>query len=93
MTTTTNPTPTQLASWRALAEAATEGPWGHDEEVTDSLVYAAGGAGERVADCEDEDDGRFIAAAREAVPALCAALEASREACAKLRARRRRGGG
>lgn len=70
------PTPAELAAWRALCEQATPEPWqyvmlaDHDAQVT----YACIRIGDEVQRIglrkKDEEDARFIAAARTALPRL-----------------------
>lgn len=56
---------------RQRAAAATPGPWVFDAEVTDIQSVE----GTLVTESASRDDGRFIAAAREDVIALCAEVE------------------
>lgn len=72
----------QIAEWEKLSDAATPGPWGRagTEVTAKSIGYAS------VCDTETDNDkmcenAAFIAASREAIPALIADL---REARAKL---------
>jgi hypothetical protein len=68
-------TPEQRAEWRALADAATEGPW----EDADGIVYRArqGRALAELLGTGRSENAAFIAAAREAVLALLDALDAA----------------
>lgn len=101
-------TPEDVARLRALAEQATPGPWTVDEEteVGDGLRLLTIPEIERnLHDDEwaeekdwerDRANAAFIAAAREAIPALCTALEAAwgeRDACRNLVARLNGDGG
>lgn len=73
----------QLAEWEALAEGATEGPW----HVDDVLGWSIDGAsGQYVAEVSGRHDpnAEFIAASREAVPALVAEVRRLREGIARL---------
>lgn len=87
----------QLEQWKALANAATPGPW-HAPSIADGVRYlhrneAWYGYGcsdsERVPGRQDGDggtrDGAFIAAAREAVPVLIAEVEAQAKEIERLR--------
>lgn len=74
----TAPDAARLADWRALAEAATPGPWAwrvtedrHWAEVTPPPDDRDGPVARSLAD----DDAAFIAAARDAVPALLDEVE------------------
>ena len=96
-TTTPAPlSPEREAEYRALADAATPGPWCTDSwEIYQGTEYQPGisewigetcrGRVEGLA--QDKADAAFVAAAREAVPALLAALDAEREKNARLAAR------
>jgi hypothetical protein len=73
-------TPEQLATWRQLVDAAPWEFWQQDDNEVlawqdDEKYY------ERVAKCKNDDIAAFIAAAREAVPAL---LDAVAERDAKI---------
>lgn len=89
----TAPTPEQRQQWRALADGATEGPWEAARDRDNWIVgdlwnglngmvggFAAGGGPQA------EADAAFIAAAREAVPALLADLEAAEARAEKAEA-------
>lgn len=75
-------TPEQLAEWKALADAATPGPWWSGECVP-ADGHALAWLGNMFVDCnggqknyaEPSCDAEFIAASREAIPALIADLE------------------
>lgn len=72
-----------------LAAAATPGPW-HRGQGPHWAREVRGSTGRGVAWCGSqgyEADAAFIAAAGEAVPALCAELRAARERIAELEAR------
>jgi hypothetical protein len=82
-------TPTEIATIRALSDAATPGPWvgrAHGDRRTGrwGLVTKAYGAGGQVARCmrldDPEADARFIAEARSIVPELLAEVERLTEA-------------
>lgn len=86
-------TPEQIAEWRRLAEAATPGPWSAPVETGPTEVHGATPVAitSLVHSVAEKHDARFIAAAREAVPALLAEVErlradyeARREACRAL---------
>jgi hypothetical protein len=75
----TIPTPKQVANWKRIAEAASDGPWewsGDSAYVTcqNPDYEDKRGPLARIESCRREDN-EFIAAAREAVPALIAAAE------------------
>lgn len=75
----------QLAAWRAVTAAATEGPWTLLTRATDDLAVLDAN-GMWVAEIgEAPDDAAFIATARTAVPALLDEVERLRnlvgEAC------------
>lgn len=69
-----------LAEQKRLAEAADEGPWFHHETVhADNYVTAGGGILTGTHVCGptyEKANAEFIAAARESVPRMIAALEA-----------------
>ncbi len=72
-------TSAERAALRALADAATPGPWeliGFNES-TISYGVASTAARARTADSEDEENAAFIAECRSAVPALLDALDAA----------------
>jgi len=84
----------QITEWRRLAEAATPGPW-----TTDGNEFAV--EGRRLGKCYDQYDGvrlaihdnaiadaAFIAAAREAIPALLAEVERLQHGNDQLRPQR-----
>lgn len=83
----TNPDPAQVdvAELRGLLEAATPGPWACNEEPEgwmphEGRVWATGmphDLADEVADTLDHRDAAFIAAARNALPALLDRLEAA----------------
>lgn len=87
----------KLAEIEELCEAATQGPWRAKETFNGYAVYRdfdgyppAPIAIARAIRPEcviglDEDDARFIASVRTAVPMLLAALKAEREKTARLR--------
>lgn len=79
-----------VARWAALADAATPGPWEYDPAVSEpeSLrsIKAPEADGWCVAVDLNDEDGTFIAAARTAVPALCADNARLRAEVASLRA-------
>lgn len=91
-------TPEQLAAIEARAAKATPGPWGADatypggvycDDATGSLVARVSGDGfEYVprAESEWQANAAFIAAAREDIPALAAALRRAWEEIARLQA-------
>lgn len=64
--------PKKLAEWRALCEKATEGPWDWWRAEWAWEVTTADG---KRTDIGDFNDAAFIAAAREAVPALLDEVE------------------
>ncbi len=73
--------PAKLKEWARLAERATGGPWLHDESISLSKVVTEARGEEPpyewdyiAHDVLSEDDAAFIAASREAVPALIEAL-------------------
>ncbi|MBK9497389.1 MAG: hypothetical protein IPO08_23285 [Xanthomonadales bacterium] len=77
----------QIAEWEKLSDAATPGPWGRagTEVTAKSIGYAS------VCDTETDNDkmcenAAFIAAAREAIPALIADLRDARETISRLTA-------
>jgi hypothetical protein len=87
------PSAEQIAEWRRLADAATPGPW---RALTDDHGYKGiehalwsgelNAMGSYVAEfMVTRADADFAAAAREAVPALIAALEAAHTQLAELR--------
>ena len=71
----------QLARWKALAEKATKGPWAWTDTEPSQWGKEIGvirsGAGLIVAGqvTLEPADGQFIAASREAIPALIAHIE------------------
>lgn len=74
-----NPTPEELAAWRALCEKATAGPW-----TSEGLCLSDSSRGTFISDEQfypwvawTEADAAFCAAARTALPRLIDALEAS----------------
>jgi hypothetical protein len=76
-----------LDRWEKLASGATPGPWGREDSDNQSTMVTAGyeddGAHRYVCDAGWADDDRdvvFIAAARDAVPALCAEVRRLRRA-------------
>ncbi len=85
-----------------LADAATPGPWSYDDGITDDAtgergkvpaVYQSGTADwicspEAVAFEQADADGRFLAAARTAVPALLSALSLARAELARVKVAR-----
>lgn len=81
------PTTEQLAEWRRLANAATAGPWARTETIhaESSVVVEAFPLTRPIARfvTDHTEYGRanaeFVAAARQAVPALVAALVESRQ--------------
>ena len=85
----------QVQAWRELAEAATPGPWRHlhgdSPEGCPHGELEPNGCWEGVYDTNEmnvEDSSgncAFIAAARTAVPALCAALDEARAEVERLR--------
>jgi len=82
---------------KALADAATEGPWRSSPGILESPYIVTGPVSQGIAQCvghvgqDDEADAAFIAASREAVPMLLRAVAAlrrsepcsTREACIK----------
>ena len=73
----------QLKKWRALADAATPRPWEYSPETYRLAIS-------RWVDFScpitvNHNDGKFIAAAREAVPALIDEVERLREENEKLK--------
>jgi hypothetical protein len=87
------PTPEQLAEWRALADEATEGPWEHITGRSSHRLLAAvtapnvaTGDGSVIAVTVEvlAPDAAFIAATREAVPALIAEVERLRSKVARV---------
>lgn len=66
----------ELTALDALCSAATPGPWDNGAKGNETIV---GSPDAEVCGTESEADARFIAAAREAVPALIAALRAARD--------------
>lgn len=83
----------QLDQWRALADAATPGPWfaiseftGEGGEINGGTVvngpYTPEHGSPTVAVCPDDDNAEFIIAAREAVAALIREVERLRIAVA-----------
>lgn len=91
-TTMTDPiTPDERAEWRALADAATEGPWRRGwyagvVEPKSRLMTAHDGYNHCLAEYLTEADAEFIAAARTAVPRLLDALDAAEAEVARLSA-------
>lgn len=87
----------EIQALQALADKATKGPWTYLvinglDTVVDAKMQMIIGDGDpsepdRAVDYVnlDRDEYRFIAAAREAVPALCADLLAARAEVARLR--------
>lgn len=87
----------QLAEWKTLADNATPGPWTTQKPALDAATGFAGGVivaavarGQGVyasppGGSYPENDRRFIAAARTAVPALLAEVERLREAIDRYR--------
>jgi len=77
----------QLAEWRALAAAATEGPWLAHPAMADQPAEISApnfnGMHEPMLDLLSTEDAAFIAAARTAVPALVAEVERLREESVK----------
>jgi hypothetical protein len=65
-----------LSRWEALAKMSTAGPWTVRGPTARSIE---GPFGHHVTDTEYCDDAAFIAAARDAVPALCAEVRRLRE--------------
>lgn len=70
----------ELEAIRARAEAATPGPWfvcsEHETEIQRNEIGCGFQNGGLIADCcIQADDGRFIAHAREDIPALLAEIE------------------
>lgn len=78
-------TPEEVAECRERAERATDGPWEAlgDEIVTYAVPRTASHPVQTVAMsgvCIEEADAEFVAHARTDIPALCATVEALREA-------------
>lgn len=89
-------TATRLAELRALADAATEGPWVmHCDDMEVIVVQADGdrwpmacypiARGMEQGESDGEDDGAFIAAARTAVPELLDEVERLQSVLDELR--------
>lgn len=88
------PTQRQLAEWRALCEKATEGPWkslrgglypnhvGGPGKIGNAAVFVA----QTATNVGGEADADFIAAAREAMPALIEEVERLRGHFRQVRA-------
>ena len=70
------PTDDELARWRALADAATPGPWmpsgSTDPVCIGGLYWREGEVVERILTDRTDADAAFIAGAREAMPRLLA---------------------
>jgi hypothetical protein len=86
----------KIAEWQALADGATKGPWWPRYGGEPGYIFSSA-TGRVVADVPSEksdaivpDDSRFIAASREAVPALLALVTRLR---AELAAERERAAG
>ncbi|GAA2360944.1 hypothetical protein Cme02nite_38380 [Catellatospora methionotrophica] len=78
---TTTPATTDLDTLRALEQAATGAPWIADQEFRGQPWYVLGeneGGTNTAARCSDKADAEFIAAARNALPALLDELATER---------------
>jgi hypothetical protein len=64
----------KIAEWEALAVKATPGPWRQGGGLSDDTVVGPDGEGVAY-DLQSERDAPFVAAAREAVPALLSERE------------------
>lgn len=65
-----------IAERRRIHDAATEGPWVHDEYTgVEGIVYPDTAFAEAVADCGDRDDSAAIVDAHNTLPALLTAVE------------------